>query len=126
MRATISPGGGETSHSSACFESLIDEGGGERAGKPNPEHNRQGSDLIFQRHPLADLALGQGGAIPVRPDASLRLQENSPRPTECDALTLARMGAALDFAPNARQRDVEAMKELVNARDGLIKDRVAR
>jgi hypothetical protein len=59
VRATISPGGGgETSHSFACFESLIDEGGGEGAGKPNPEHNRQGSDLIFQGHPLADLVLG--------------------------------------------------------------------
>src|SRR5271170_2225024 len=44
----------------------------------------------------------------------------------CDALMLARMGAALDLEPRApASKTVEAMKELVNARDALVKDRVA-
>jgi transposase len=44
----------------------------------------------------------------------------------CDALTLARMGAVLDLEPRApASKTVEALKELVNARDALIKDRVA-
>jgi len=33
-------GGGKTNHPLAGFESLIDEGGGERTRKPDPEHNR--------------------------------------------------------------------------------------
>ena len=36
------------------FESLVDEGGGERAREPDPEHDREVSDLVFQGHPLAD------------------------------------------------------------------------
>src|SRR5580704_1215906 len=44
----------------------------------------------------------------------------------CDALILARMGAALGLEPSAPlSQTVEAMKELVNARDALVKDRVA-
>jgi transposase len=44
----------------------------------------------------------------------------------CDALVLARMGTALDLQPRAPvSKTVEALKELVNARDALIKDRVA-
>ena len=44
----------------------------------------------------------------------------------CDALMLARMGAALDLKTNAPLGEpLEAMKELVKARDGLVKDRVA-
>jgi len=44
----------------------------------------------------------------------------------CDALMLARMGAVLDLEPRApASKTVEALKELVNARDALIKDRVA-
>jgi transposase len=43
-----------------------------------------------------------------------------------DALMLARMGTALDLEPRAPAgKTVEAMKELVNARDALVKDRVA-
>jgi transposase len=39
---------------------------------------------------------------------------------------LARMGAALDLEPNAPiSQMVETLKELVNARDALVKDRVA-
>jgi hypothetical protein len=47
-------GGGETRDPFACFEGLIDEGSGERERKPDPEHNRQASDLVFQGRPLAD------------------------------------------------------------------------
>ena len=44
----------------------------------------------------------------------------------CDALILARMGAALGLEPSAPlSQTVEAMKELVNARNALVKDRVA-
>src|ERR1700733_9026053 len=44
----------------------------------------------------------------------------------CDALMLARMGAVLDLEPRApASKTVEALRELVNARDALIKDRVA-
>jgi transposase len=44
----------------------------------------------------------------------------------CDALRLARMGAALDLETNAPVSEpLEAMKELLKARDGLVKDRVA-
>jgi len=50
-------GDGEPGHSFACFESLIDEGGSERARKPDTEHNRQTADLIFQGHALADQLL---------------------------------------------------------------------
>ena len=44
----------ETRYPLACFECLIDEGGSERAGKPDSEYDRQASDLIFQGHSLAD------------------------------------------------------------------------
>ena len=44
----------------------------------------------------------------------------------CDALMLARMGAVLDLETRAPvSKTVEALKELVKARDALIKDRVA-
>jgi hypothetical protein len=36
------------------LESLVDERGSERAREPDPEHDRQASDLVFQGHPLAD------------------------------------------------------------------------
>ena len=39
---------------SLAFEGLPEEGGGERAREPDPEHDRQASDLVFQGHPLAD------------------------------------------------------------------------
>jgi hypothetical protein len=39
-------GGRETRDPFAGFESLVDEGGGERAREPGPEHNRQASDLV--------------------------------------------------------------------------------
>ena len=44
----------------------------------------------------------------------------------CDALMLARTGAVLDLETRAPvSKTVEALKELVNARDALIKDRIA-
>src|SRR5580692_2915567 len=49
----------ETSDPFACFKRLVDEGGSERAREPDPEHNRQASDLIFQGHPLADQLLAR-------------------------------------------------------------------
>jgi hypothetical protein len=47
-------GGRETSDPLASLKSLVDEGRGERARQPDPEHDRQTSDLIFQGHSLAD------------------------------------------------------------------------
>jgi hypothetical protein len=38
----------------ACSKSVVDEGGGERAGQSDPEHDRKTTDLIFQGHPLAN------------------------------------------------------------------------
>jgi hypothetical protein len=43
----------------AGFESLFDEGGGERAREPNPEHDRKASNLVFQGHSLADQFLAR-------------------------------------------------------------------
>src|SRR5262249_33180989 len=43
----------------ACFESLIDEGGGKSSRQPDSEHDRQASDLIFQGHALADQLLAR-------------------------------------------------------------------
>ena len=43
----------ETSDSLACSMSVVDEGGGERAGQSDPEHDRETTDLIFEGHSLA-------------------------------------------------------------------------
>ena len=65
-------------------------------------------------------------SIPVRPDASPRPQENLPRLTGVTPLCLP---AWAQFSTSSRaplaSKTVEALKELVNARDALIKDRVA-
>src|SRR5271169_4817044 len=64
-------------------------------------------------------------SIPVRPDASPRPRENSPRPTGATPLCLPEW-AQLELEPRVpASKTVEAMKELVNARDALVKDRVA-
>ena len=52
-------GGGETADPLAGFESLIDEGGSESARKPDPKHNSEAPDLIFQGHPLAHQLLAR-------------------------------------------------------------------
>jgi hypothetical protein len=45
--------------SHAGFESLVDEGGSERARELDPEHDRQASNLVFQGHPLANQLLAR-------------------------------------------------------------------
>jgi hypothetical protein len=52
-------GGRQTGDPLACSKSVVDEGGGERAREPDPEHDRQASDLIFQGHSLADQFLAR-------------------------------------------------------------------
>src|SRR5580704_19006107 len=37
----------ETGDPLACSKSVVDEGGGERAGQSDPEHDRETTDLIF-------------------------------------------------------------------------------
>ncbi len=59
-RRNQSPHGGrETGDPLACFKSLVDEGGGERAGQSDPEHDRETTDLVFQGHSLADQLLAR-------------------------------------------------------------------
>ena len=52
-------GGRETGYLLACLESVVDEGGSERPGQSDPEHDRQTSDLVFQGHSLADQLLAR-------------------------------------------------------------------
>ena len=61
VRAAISPrmAAERPATPSLAFESLIDEGGGESARKPDPKHNSEAPDLIFQGHPLADQLLAR-------------------------------------------------------------------
>src|SRR5580700_3998890 len=40
-------GGRQTGDPLACSKSVVDEGGGERAGQSDPEHDRETTDLIF-------------------------------------------------------------------------------
>ena len=47
----------ETSDPLACFKSLVEEGGSERGGQSDPEHDRKTPDLVFQSHRLADQLL---------------------------------------------------------------------
>jgi transposase len=82
-------------------------------------------------HRLLQQALDQAGLpwVKVNPRQARRFAQAAgklAKTDRCDALMLARMGAALDLKPRAPLNPaVEAMKELVNARDALIKDRVA-
>ena len=60
VRAAIKPRmAAETRDPFAGFESLVNEGGGERAREPDPEHDRQASNLVFQGHPLANQLLAR-------------------------------------------------------------------
>jgi hypothetical protein len=61
VRAAIktSHGGGKTRDPFACFESLVDEGGGESPREPDSKHDRQTSDLIFQGYSLAHQLLAR-------------------------------------------------------------------
>jgi transposase len=82
-------------------------------------------------HRLFQQALVEAGLpwVKVNPCQARRFAEATGRLAKtdrCDALMLARMGTALDLEPRApASKTVEAMKELVNARDALVKDRVA-
>ena len=49
----------ETRDPFACFESLFDEGSGQRPGKSDAEHDRKTTDLVLQGHPLADQLLAR-------------------------------------------------------------------
>ena len=110
----------------------------------NPEGHRalikrlQGSEIIrivFEAagayHRLIQRALVEAGLpwVKVNPRQARRFAQATgklAKTDRCDALMLARMGTALDLAPGApASKTVEAMKELVNARDALVKDRVA-
>jgi transposase len=81
-------------------------------------------------HRLFERTLAEAGLplVKVNPRQARRFAEATgklAKTDRCDALMLARMGAALDLEPRApASRTVEAMKELVNARDALVKDRV--
>jgi transposase len=82
-------------------------------------------------HRLLQQALVEAGLpwVKVNPRQARRFAQATgklAKTDRCDALMLARMGAALDLEPGAPvSKTVEAMKELVNARDALVKDRVA-
>jgi len=82
-------------------------------------------------HRLLQQALVEAGLpwVKVNPRQARRFAQATgklAKTDRCDALMLARMGAALDLEPGApASKTVEAMKELVNARDALVKDRVA-
>src|SRR6202453_4011056 len=82
-------------------------------------------------HRLLQKALVEAGLpwVKVNPRQARRFAQAAgklAKTDKCDALMLARMGAALDLEPNAPiSQTVETLKELVNARDALVKDRVA-
>jgi transposase len=108
----------------------------------NPEGHRalikrlKGFDIariVFEAtgayHRLFQQALVEAGLPWVNPRQARRFAQamgKLAKTDRCDALMLARMGTALDLEPRVpASKTVEAMKELVNARDALVKDRVA-
>jgi transposase len=82
-------------------------------------------------HRLLQKALVEAGLpwVKVNPRQARRFAQAAgklAKTDRCDALMLARMGAALELEPNVPvSPTVETMKELVNARQALVKDRVA-
>jgi transposase len=82
-------------------------------------------------HRLFQKALVEAGLawVKVNPRRARRLAQAAgklAKTDRCDALMLARMGAALELEPNLPvSPTVETMTELVKARDALVKDRVA-
>ena len=82
-------------------------------------------------HRLIQQALAKAGLpfVKVNPRRARRFAEAAGKLAEtdrCDALMLARMGAALELEPCLPASETaQAMKELISARDALIKDRVA-
>ena len=110
----------------------------------NPEGHRalikrlKGFDIariVFEAtgayHRLFQQALVEAGLpwVKVNPCQARRFAQATgklAKTDRCDALMLARMGAALELETRApASKTVEALRELVNARDALIKDRVA-
>ena len=89
------------------------------------------SEATGAYHRLFQRALVEAGLpwVKVNPCQARRFAQATgklAKTDRCDALTLARMGAALDLETRApASKTVEAMRELVNARDALVKDRVA-
>ena len=80
---------------------------------PVPAGTRQGTACLGSR------------STPVRPDASPQATGKLAKTDRCDVYA-ARMGWFLDLETRApASKTVEVMRELVNARDALIKDRVA-
>jgi transposase len=82
-------------------------------------------------HRLLQKALDDAGLpwVKVNPRRARRFAEATgklAKTDRCDALMLARMGAALELEPDVPvSPTVETMKELVSARRALVKDRVA-
>src|ERR1700729_1403659 len=82
-------------------------------------------------HRLLQQALVEAGLpwVKVNPCQARRFAQATgklAKTDRCDALMLARMGAVLELETRApASKTVEALRELVNARDALIKDRVA-
>jgi transposase len=82
-------------------------------------------------HRLFQKALVEAGLawVKVNPRRARRFAQAAgklAKTDRCDALMLARMGAALELEPNLPlSPTVETMTELVKARDALVKDRVA-
>src|SRR3984957_7869922 len=110
----------------------------------NPEGHRalikrlKGFDIariVFEAtgayHRLFQQALVEAGLpwVKVNPCQARRFAQATgklAKTDRCDALMLARMGAVLDLETRPpASKTVEVMSELVNARDALIKDRVA-
>ena len=82
-------------------------------------------------HRLFERALAEAGLpfVKVNPRRARRFAEATgklAKTDRCDALMLARMGAALELEPCLPASKIaQSMKELVSARDALVKDRVA-
>src|SRR5574340_130345 len=82
-------------------------------------------------HRSFERALAEAGLpfVKVNPRRARRFAEaigKLAKTDRCDALLLARMGAALELEPCLPvSKTAQAMKELITARDALVKDRVA-
>src|ERR1700721_88271 len=93
------------------------------------------SRIVFEAtgayHRLFERALAEAGLpfVKVNPRRARRFAEATgklAKTDRCDALMLARMGAALELEPCLPASKIaQSMKELVSARDALVKDRVA-
>jgi transposase len=143
MRSTIAQSVG-VDISKDTLDVAIHPGGESFRITNNPEGHRalikrlKGFDIariVFEAtgayHRLFQQALVEAGLpwVKVNPCQARRFAQATgklAKTDRCDALMLARMGAVLDLETRApASKTVEVMRELVNARDALIKDRVA-